>query len=311
MHYSKAKLLPLILLPLLLCGCAEHSLSGREIVRAAFFAQERGNYSVCLLLENQDSAEGGQTYKTVMESGATAEQALRRAERSMKGEAYYGLMDLAALPHNVTFEQAREIGTLLYESTQPSPAISVFVLNGWPAALLQAKAGTAYEDMKSLEKEYGLHCGLQTVFTQSGLCAFPCWQNGSYGMLFLSEQGKRLLLSESVQAQFAAVLCGKSSKMKFEFSDDSASFQADCHSTVQVGGQGTAVQLHLNNEELELLKNGRDEETARTELRGQWQDAFMKLAELPGDPLRLNFWAACRNGPGAQAEGPELQILSE
>ena len=63
MSVPKAKALLTVCAALLLCGCGQ-ALSEREIVRAVFFAQQQGQYSVCLLLADQNAPEGESAFKT-------------------------------------------------------------------------------------------------------------------------------------------------------------------------------------------------------------------------------------------------------
>lgn len=40
-------------------------------------------------------------------------------------------------------------------------------------------AANLYEDMKAVEQEYALHCGLQQLFTQADGCAVPGYRTDS------------------------------------------------------------------------------------------------------------------------------------
>ena len=53
MSVQKVKACLILCVAVLLCGCGQ-ALSEREIVRAVFFAQQQGQYSVCLLLRGLD-----------------------------------------------------------------------------------------------------------------------------------------------------------------------------------------------------------------------------------------------------------------
>lgn len=169
MSVPKAKALLTVCAALLLCGCGQ-ALSEREIVRAVFFARQQGAYSACLLLADQNAESDGVQYKTVSARGDTAAQALHLAEDALPGRLYYGLLDLAALPPGCDWADAQTLGTLLYDKAQPAPELSVFVLDttdhSWAA-----DAASLYEDMKAVEREYDLHCGLQQLFTQADGCA--------------------------------------------------------------------------------------------------------------------------------------------
>ena len=90
MSVPKYKALLIACITLFLCGCGQ-ALSEREIVRAVFFARQQGQYSVCLLLADQNNNEDGLHYKTSSARGFTAAQALHRAETTLPGRLYYGL----------------------------------------------------------------------------------------------------------------------------------------------------------------------------------------------------------------------------
>ena len=92
MSVQKVKACLILCVAVLLCGCGQ-ALSEREIVRAVFFAQQQGQYSVCLLLADQNGGEDGVHYKTASARGATPAQALHRTEDTLPGQLYYGLLD--------------------------------------------------------------------------------------------------------------------------------------------------------------------------------------------------------------------------
>lgn len=309
---AKAKALPLILAALLLCGCTGRPLSRREIIRGVFFERSGGQYTACLLLEDKNLPEGEQGYKTAAAQGTTPAQALRSAESRLEGQPYYGLMDVAALPQATDWAMAAEIGALLYEKAQPSPEISLFALDTLPASALEWQADALYDGMQTAETSYGLHCGLQQLFVRSDVCILPVWRQDGYGMRLLPKDGEPLPLEESADAQLAAVLCGQSNTLDFTFGEKVAAFQAHARTTTEVSERGAVVRLHLTDASFALLTDAFPSEAqARTALCRRWQQTFALLAGQPGDPLRLDFWAACRFGPNARAADPGLQILFE
>lgn len=144
MSVQKVKACLILCVAVLLCGCGQ-ALSEREIVRAVFFAQQQGQYSVCLLLADQNGGEDGVHYKTASARGATPAQALHRAEDTLPGQLYYGLLDLATLPPGSDWQTAQTLGTLLYDKAQPAPELSVFVLDDAAHSWAQ-DAANLYED---------------------------------------------------------------------------------------------------------------------------------------------------------------------
>lgn len=207
MSVQKVKACLILCVAVLLCGCGQ-ALSEREIVRAVFFAQQQGQYSVCLLLADQNGGEDGVHYKTASARGATPAQALHLAEDTLPGQLYYGLLDLAALPPDSDWQTAQTLGTLLYDKAQPAPELSVFVLDDAAHSWAQ-DAANLYEDMKAVEQEYALHCGLQQLFTQADGCAMPGYHTDSgYDFYLLAKDAPARRVS-GLPAQLAAVLCGQ------------------------------------------------------------------------------------------------------
>lgn len=247
MSVPKAKALLTVCAALLLCGCGQ-ALSEREIVRAVFFARQQGAYSACLLLADQNAESDGVQYKTASARGNTAAQALHLAEDALPGRLYYGLLDLAALPSGCDWADAQTLGTLLYDKAQPAPELSVFVLDtadhSWAA-----DAASLYEDMKAVEREYDLHCGLQQLFAQADGCAVPAYRADSgYDFALLAADGASVYVS-GLQAQLAAALCGQTGRFFTAF----AGGQAVCDTRVNVTAEDTTVQLHLRNTDFQPL----------------------------------------------------------
>ena len=289
---------------LLLCGCGQ-ALSEREIVRAVFFARQQGAYSACLLLADQNAESDGVQYKTASARGDTAAQALHLAEDALPGRLYYGLLDLAALPPGCDWADAQTLGTLLYDKAQPAPELSVFVLDtadhSWAA-----DAASLYEDMKAVEREYDLHCGLQQLFTQADGCAVPAYRADSgYDFALLAADGASVYVS-GLQAQLAAALCGQTGRFFTAF----AGGQAVCDTRVNVTAEDTTVQLHLRDTDFQPL--GAYNEDWQALLCTELQQAFSALtADDAADFFHLQFWHVNLWGPGSALPVPRLEILFE
>ena len=304
MSVPKAKALLTVCAALLLCGCGQ-ALSEREIVRAVFFARQQGAYSACLLLADQNAESDGVQYKTVSARGDTAAQALHLAEDALPGRLYYGLLDLAALPPGCDWTDAQTLGTLLYDKAQPAPELSVFVLDtadhSWAA-----DAASLYEDMKAVEREYDLHCGLQQLFTQADGCAVPAYRADSgYDFALLAADGASVYVS-GLQAQLAAALCGQTGRFFTAF----AGGQAVCDTRVNVTAEDTTVQLHLRDTDFQPL--GAYNEDWQALLCTELQQAFSALtADDAADFFHLQFWHVNLCGPGSVLPVPRLEILFE
>ena len=305
MSVPKYKALLIACITLFLCGCGQ-ALSEREIVRAVFFARQQGQYSVCLLLADQNNNEDSLHYKTSSARGFTAAQALHRAETTLPGRLYYGLIDLAVLPADADWQTARELGSLLYDKAQPAPELSVFALDTAPHSWAE-DAAALYEDMKSVRSEYRLHCGLQQLFTQADCCTVPGYRADSgYDLLLLAKQQPAPYRAAGLAAQLAAVLCGQTDRLYTTYAGGTAL----CRARIDVTVQDTTVQLHLRDTAFEILtQTGQDLQALFcTEL----QQAFAALtAERSADFFHLQFWHANLYGPRSPAPAPQLTILWE
>lgn len=290
---------------LLLCGCGQ-ALSEREIVRAVFFTRQQGVYSACLLLADQNaSKDEALSYKTASARGVTAAQALHAAESTLPGQIYYGLLDLAALPPGSDWQTAQTLGTLLYDKAQPAPELSIFVLDDASYSWAQ-DAAALYTDMKAIETEYDLHCGLQQLFTQADGCAVPGYRAATeYDLCLLPKDGvsRRAV---GLPAQLAAVLCGQADKFASTFHGEQAFCRADAEVTVA----DTAVQLHLRQVELQALADADNDLQAL--LCAELQSAFAALTDSqPADFFHLQFWHENLYGTGSIPPAPTLEIIFE
>lgn len=295
---------------LLLSGCGGQALSQREIVRGVLFDRQNGDYSVCLVLADQNAEETAQANKVACALGDTPAQALQNAEQSLPGSVYYGLLDLAALPADVDWQMARELGMLLYENAQPAPELSVFVLDTRPVNSWAREGAQLYQGMKSLEDTARVHCGLQQLFAQEDVCAVPGYAaEGGYDLVLLPRDGPSVRCRGLEEAQLAAVLCGQTIHLQGTYADGSASCRARANVTVQNG----TVQLHLREVELRSLYGGEGDLEAL--LCQSLQRAFgalnYRMQAAGADPFHLRFWQACSYGPGTVPERITLEVTFE
>ena len=295
MSHFKPKLLLMALLTMLLCGCSQHTLASREIVRAVCFGADN---EVCLILEGKEEND----YRAIQGEGDTMAQALDAAQRQLTGQAYYGLMDVAVLPTTVDFRQARELGELLYEKAQPAPESSVFAAdwNGDTAAEL-------YDRLRLMQEP---HCGLERLFEQEDCCFIPLWQKESFGYLLLQQDHTERVIQPEA-ASLIAVLCGQSGRVDMTFANNTAHITADARVSVEPTAQQTLVTVTLRDVKLSTLTPTMEERMAQQRLADSWQQAFSRYAPLPADPFRLDFFASCRFGAEQKAAAPKLSIAFE
>ena len=86
-----------------------------------FFAQQQGQYSVCLLLADQNGGEDGVPYKPASARGATPAQALHRTEDTLPGPLYYG---------DVYKRQATSVWDIMRSLARPGDGVSLAVTQG-------------------------------------------------------------------------------------------------------------------------------------------------------------------------------------
>lgn len=300
-----------LLMSLLLSGCGGQALSQREIVRGVLFDRQQDVYSVCLVLADQNAPEGqAETNKVACAQGKTPAQALERAEQSLAGSVYYGLLDLAALPADADWQLAQEIGMLLYESAQPAPELSLFVLDVPPVQSWAQEGAALYKAMKALEQDAKVHCGLQQLFVQPDVCGIPgIVSGGGYDWLLLPSGGKPLRCQGLAGAQLAAALMGNTTRLQGTFADGTAACRARANVTVQNG----VVQLHLREVELRALDGETRDLPALLcgELQASFAGIQRSMQAAGADPFHLYFWQACTYGPGAVPPQARLEITFE
>ena len=169
-----------------------------------------------------------------------------------------------------------------------------------------ADAASLYEDMKAVEREYDLHCGLQQLFAQADGCAVPAYRADSgYDFALLAADGASVYVS-GLQAQLAAALCGQTGRFFTAF----AGGQAVCDTRVNVTAEDTTMQLHLRNTDFQPL--GAYNEDWQALLCTELQQAFSALtADDSADFFHLQFWHVNLCGPGSALPVPRLEILFE
>ena len=190
--YKKAKAFVIVVLAaLLLSGCGQ-ALSERKSSAPYSLYSSREAIPPACCWQTKNAGEDGTHYKTASALGVTPAQALHRAEMALPGQLYYGLLELAALPPGCDWATAQELGELLYDKAQPAPELSVFVLDSADHSWAQ-DAAALYEDMKAVEREYALHCGLQQLFTQADGCAVPGYRADSGYNFYLMPRNADML----------------------------------------------------------------------------------------------------------------------
>lgn len=304
---------------LLFCSCSPAPLlSQREIVYAVFFQKQEGISSVLLLLA--DSTQTGESaepaYRSVTGRGQTPVQALEQAEGSLKGQVFYGLMDLAVLPAQCDWKDTEEIVRLLYNKTKPAPQIVLFMLKEQQGPLLLENAARIYEDINYAEQHYGLNNGLQMALSRKNECALPQWQGTGYGFVFLQKDKPNTVLEDPISAQLAAVLTGQADCLDFEFAQGNAALQTQA--TVQCRADSTGANtLHLTLENPEItdmsgqMDQNRLGQTLCNELEQAYSGFVAELYTGQFDPLRTRVWVAASDGILAQIPRPQLVVHLE
>lgn len=298
---AKTCLILVVLTALLVSGCAGKPLIEREIVRGVFFTRESGKNQAILLLQDQKSEESSD-YETAMGEGTTAAQALADASAGLDGVVFYGLTDLVCLPPGSSWEEMRDFAALLYETAQPSPEITLFLLDNRSVETLQQTAGELYDEMQAVEKKYQIQCGLESLMCQEDEAALPCWQKNSYGFAVLRQGQPPLRYTEAVRSQLAAILSGQSKHLELVIADGAISCRADVEVLFQAETTGITVFLRLRDASLSALTEDvpKQETELRQILSRELETAFSQLCsdmeKLGADPFRLSFWQTCLLG---------------
>lgn len=153
------------------------------------FTRQNARYSACLVVADQgaDSFQEEQI-KIAAAQGKTPAQALQYAEDSLSGDAYYGLLDLLALPANSNWQEACSIGSLLYKNVQPAPEISVFALSPEPIQSWAKQGPTLYQNLKALEKRMVFIAGYSSCLRRKTAPQFPVTQPKADMIFFFWEK---------------------------------------------------------------------------------------------------------------------------
>lgn len=303
---------------LLFCSCtAAPLLSQREIVHAVFL-QQHGTQSTALLLlaDSTQTSEGEEppSFRTSLGRGQNPAQALERAESSLNGEVFYGLMDLAVLPLESDWQEAVEAARLLYQRTKPAPQILLLMMEELPDEQLKEGAGSLYQEIMGAEERYGLKNGLQMMFAAQNECALPVWQGTGYGFAFLQQGKENQQLPDDLSAQLAAVLAGQANCLDCAFAQGQADVQAQAsvqHKSERSGENELHLTLtnpdiqdlsgcHWDRAELEQLLSEELEQTFSGFVPGLYTDHF--------DPLRTTVWVTATSGIQPQISAPQLFI---
>lgn len=301
-----------VFLAIFFTGCAGRPLSEREIVRAVFFTGAGTGYQATLLVQDQQS-EQPDGVLTVNGAGSTAAQALDNAVRTLDGEAFYGAMDLVGLPPGTDYAALQQFVGLIGKTAQPSPEVSLLLLDRRMALEVPDKAGELYQQMRQWEKKYGVSCGLERAASQQGAAALPIWQEGGFGFAVLTENGA-LTYTQPVSAQLAAVLCGQSERLDLTFGGGKYTCQAQASLRCRAVPDRLEVTLQLSDARLSVLAPDlpAGEETLRTLLSAELHTVFEGLsddfASTGTDPCRFQFWVENLLGAGAPALPVTLNV---
>lgn len=288
---------------LLLSGCAGKPLIEREIVRAIFFAHSGGDTRATLVLQDQQKEEAD-AYQTVHGTGKTPAQALTDAVQSLDGTVFYGVMDTVGLPQDTDYEEMRQYAELIHQTAQPSPEVSLLLLDDRSAAKLQDEAGQLYDEIRQGETRYGISCGLETITAQRKTAALPVWQDDPYGFAILSD-GSTQYYRDAVCAQLAGILCRQTDRWDLIFGDGKYTCQAGVSLVCRATPSEIQVLLQLKDAKLSALdpEFSGDEAELQREFSEEVQAAFARLTADSGtiaaDPFRFQFWAKCLLGPNA------------
>ena len=302
-----------LLLALLLTGCAGRPLSEREIVRAVFFATERGEHTAVMVIQDQQQEETSD-FRVVTGSGKTAAQALESAARRLDGEAFYGALDLVGLPADTGYSQLHQYAQLIRRTARPAPEVSLWLLDAPAAEKLPDKAGELCGAILQRERQEDVSCTLETISARQGISPLPVWRDEEYGFAVLSDRAEPILLTRALDAQLAAILCGQAGRLDAADARRQYACRANVSVRCHADRQRLTVRLLLKDAELRpLSETPPDGDTdLRQKLAEDLQSAFARLYEKTAqaqlDPWRFSFWTEVLLGDGAAPLPAVLQV---
>lgn len=319
-HIQKTlRVIPVLAFAVLLCGCGSRLLSEREIARAVLLEQTTQGYQAVLLINDQQSEESP-AYKVAQATAETAAEAWARAERTLPGELFYGLTDLLVLPSDCNWNTASEIVRLAEQTIRPAPQVNVCLMDrSSQGESLADHAAEWYEKVRTLQKEFALRTGMQTIFSDPEGCSLPVLQQEGYGFAFLERDGETFRCHNDLQSQLAAVLCGSAGKMNGMFSCDGQmlEFRADVRIAVQPQTPDSIrVFLTFQSEQLDLLSaQDSSAQTLRAMLdkaiQMEFHSLMARIGQEQSDPFDLQFWTENRFGPADDNLDVQLSIFHD
>jgi hypothetical protein len=301
----------------LLSGCGARPLAERAIIRGAFFQQNRqGGYTAALVLENTE--EEGKEPLVSAAAGKTAYEALQKAEQKVQGEPFWGAADLVGLPSGITRQSAVEIYRAVQGKAANTPGMSVLAADNLPENGIEEKAAALYETMQNLQKKYKLRCKWENCAAKSGETAIPELAGESYAMLFLPQNGQPIRVTQPQCAQLAAVLCGQTDQLNFDFDEGKASCvaNADLQSSCASRDNTLLVTLHLVLSQIRISSGEEESDAKPSQILKKELDAdcvtLNALTRLPvDDPFHAGFWARCCLERRAQYAQVQVKISLE
>lgn len=288
---------------MLLSGCAGKPLIEREIVRAIFFAHSGQETRATLVLQDQQK-EASDVYQTVSGTGKSPARALTDAVQSLDGTVFYGVMDTVGLPQDTDYAELLQYAELIHQTAQPSPEVSLLLLDDDSAAQLPDEAGKLYDAIRQGETRYDISCGLETIAAQQGTAAVPVWQDDPYGFAILSD-GSAQYYRNAVSAQLAGILSRQTDRLDLIFGEGKYTCQADVSLVCRATLSEIQVLIQLKDAKLSALDpdfSGNDTDLQKR-FTEELQSAFAQLtADSENsivDPFRFQFWTKCLLGADA------------
>lgn len=288
---------------LLLGGCAGKPLIEREIVRAIFFTHIGEDTQATLVLQDQQKEESD-AYQTVSGTGESPARALTDAVQSLDGTVFYGVMDTVGLPQNTDYASLLQYAELIHQTAQPSPEVSLLLLEDDSAAQLPDEAGKLYDAIRQGETRYDISCGLETITAQQGTAALPVWQDDPYGFAVLAD-GSAQYYGSSVPAQLAGILSRQTDRLDLIFGDGKYTCQADVSLVFRATPSEIQVLIQLRDAKLAALDpdfSGDDTDLQRVfaeELHSAFAQLTADAEKYAMDPFRFQFWTKCLLGADA------------
>ena len=254
------KCIPLLALPLLLCGCGRDGIGSKNILRGVYLEREAGKYQVRLVcFQASPAADAGEAQEQsilLRGSGDTAFEAVQAARESRGGELFSGLNELLLIGPELARAPLEEQTGFFAHQQAGRPNTGVF-LTDLPLKALDAPSADAGAMLSAVElvRARGTwECSLYQLWEQRqavlpvlhiGEDLSTAVQDGAV----LFRDGVPAVRWDAQQTALAMLLTGQSRRARFQIPGAGAvSFLADSVRMSFEAGEGPVLHITLRGD---------------------------------------------------------------